>query len=69
MSSPTKCMKCGVRVEVWHNVMLCDSCLDKQLKVVDLEKVHKKLGETGLDGFQSAGVLSVKDLEAMWNLK
>ncbi len=67
MSSPTKCMKCGAHVEVWHNVMLCDPCLGKEIKSVDLAKAHVRLGENNLDGFQSAGVMSAKDLDAIWD--
>ena len=62
-----KCMRCGAPVEIYFSVLLCDACCDKQINTSKLEKAHKRLGETDLDGFQKAGILSVSELEQMWN--
>ena len=60
-------MRCNKPVPIYFSVLLCDDCCDKQIKTSKLENIHKRLGEEDLDGFQKAGILSVAELEQMWN--
>jgi hypothetical protein len=57
-----KCMRCHTPLKVWFNVILCDDCLEYEIKCTDLEKAHRRLGENVADA------PSVEDLEAMWKL-
>lgn len=56
------CMKCGVKVEVYFNVMLCDDCIDTAVASDKLRRAHVRLGETG----HVENALSVDELEQIW---
>jgi len=62
----TKCQVCNSDVPICFNVLLCDSCLDKQLKNCEENKNRVRLGEIdpGLEG-----VPTIVELEHIWGLK
>ena len=62
----SKCQVCGSNIPICFNVLLCDPCLEKQIKVCNENKNRVKLGEIDPN---LEGVPAVVELEFIWNLK